>query len=154
MSAHPDPLDLSAYLDGELPAAERGELKRHLQACAACRGEVTALEKVKSALAAGPRRRLPAAVSAAWEARLRPSPWRERVGAFLFLPQVWAPALTAALVLILAKAERPARQRAEAIPIETLAAAHSRYEAEGLVPGGDPTAANFSSELGSLHETD
>lgn len=37
---------LSEYLDGELPAAEREALERHLEACAACRGILADLREV------------------------------------------------------------------------------------------------------------
>lgn len=37
---------LSEYLDGELPAAEREALERHLEACAGCRGTLADLREV------------------------------------------------------------------------------------------------------------
>lgn len=152
MNAHPDRPDLSAYLDGELPRAQRGALKRHLQACPSCRAELSAIERVKAALAGAPRRTLPEDIAAAWGERLGPPSWRTRLQELLTLPQVWGPALAAAGLLLLLQAGRTSQRRAEAIPIEALAAAHSRYEAEGLVPDGDPTAANFWSELVALNE--
>jgi anti-sigma factor RsiW len=42
---------LSAYLDGETPAAETESLERHLQVCPECRRELAALRRLTAALA-------------------------------------------------------------------------------------------------------
>lgn len=39
---HLDALQMQAYLDGELPAGERGEVRSHLEECPRCRAEVEA----------------------------------------------------------------------------------------------------------------
>jgi hypothetical protein len=87
---------LSAYLDGELPVAERGAVDQHLRACAACARRLEDLAALDAAaralpLAAPPGyfERLPARV----RARLDPRPrhaWR---------PPAWAWAAAAALLL-------------------------------------------------------
>jgi anti-sigma factor RsiW len=50
---------LSAYLDGELSAAERAEIARHLPTCAECRGELAGLRRVRTLLGALPAPALP-----------------------------------------------------------------------------------------------
>jgi anti-sigma factor RsiW len=47
MTGHPDDA-LSAYLDGELDAAARAEVERHLAACAACRDVVDDLRQLRA----------------------------------------------------------------------------------------------------------
>lgn len=42
--------DLSVYLDGELPAAERQTLEAHLEACPTCRRELERLDRVRAML--------------------------------------------------------------------------------------------------------
>jgi anti-sigma factor RsiW len=44
---------LKAYIDGELPTTARLTVRRHLAGCAACREEVTAMERIGSELRAG-----------------------------------------------------------------------------------------------------
>lgn len=51
MTSHLDEGMLLAYVDGELPAAERAETERHLDACEACRAELGALSSASRALA-------------------------------------------------------------------------------------------------------
>ena len=41
------PKDLSAYLDGALPARKASRVKRHLVSCARCRQELAKLERVR-----------------------------------------------------------------------------------------------------------
>jgi anti-sigma factor (TIGR02949 family) len=41
---------LSAWLDGELDAAERGEVAAHLEACPGCRAELAVLSRLDAAL--------------------------------------------------------------------------------------------------------
>jgi hypothetical protein len=47
MTSHPDPEDLSAYLDGD-----SGEWESHVSGCAQCRGQLDALRAVQQAVAA------------------------------------------------------------------------------------------------------
>jgi len=44
-------VDLKAYFLGELPAAERGSVEKHLDACANCREELERLDSTRAALA-------------------------------------------------------------------------------------------------------
>jgi anti-sigma factor RsiW len=50
---------LSAYVDGELSAAERAAIERHLPACAECRAELAELRRVRALLGALPAPTLP-----------------------------------------------------------------------------------------------
>jgi hypothetical protein len=49
----------SAYLDGQLPAAERKAVRTHLAGCARCRAELESLDRTAYALADLPRLRAP-----------------------------------------------------------------------------------------------
>ena len=51
---------LESYFDGELDRAEVDEIETHLSSCAACRAELAALEQLRAALRAVPRRHAPA----------------------------------------------------------------------------------------------
>jgi len=51
--------DLSAFLDGQLAAADRGRVERHLQDCADCRAELASLRQTVSLLRAVPAVKLP-----------------------------------------------------------------------------------------------
>jgi anti-sigma factor RsiW len=59
------PDHMSAHLDGELPAPERGRMERHLGECVGCRGVFAGLTAVVEAL-----RRLPAAQPACGPAQV------------------------------------------------------------------------------------
>jgi len=52
---------LSAYLDGELPHAERAALETHLATCEQCQGELAALRQTRALLRALPAPALPRA---------------------------------------------------------------------------------------------
>ena len=71
------PDHMSAHLDGELPAPERGRMERHLGECVECRGVFAGLTAVVQALrqlpAAQPARR-PAQFAAAVRVRLADPP--------------------------------------------------------------------------------
>ena len=54
MSTHISEERLNDYVDGELSAAERGEVERHLEECAACRAEVAGLSRLLREVAALP----------------------------------------------------------------------------------------------------
>jgi anti-sigma factor RsiW len=51
--------DLSAWIDGELPAGRAAEVAAHVAACAACGAQVAALRRADDALRAIPLRELP-----------------------------------------------------------------------------------------------
>jgi anti-sigma factor RsiW len=69
---------LESYLDGELERDAVDDLESHLAGCAACRAELAALEALRGALRAIPKRRAPAEL-------------RARVAAVSALPGVTAP---------------------------------------------------------------
>lgn len=79
---------LSAYLDGEIPAADRQLLERHLDTCALCTGELESLRGsqrlLRGLLAEEPPAELRPRIMAAIAAT-RPSPW-SRLAALLQLP--------------------------------------------------------------------
>jgi anti-sigma factor RsiW len=95
---HVDEGTLHAYLDGELPSAERKTLETHLAECASCRAsleEQRALIERASALLGAAR---PAERAAPPFEQLRPrspkrSPWRVRI------PVAWAASIALALGL-------------------------------------------------------
>ncbi len=51
--------ELSAYIDGELPAGETARVELHLRECGECRAEEAALRRLAAELAALPRMRVP-----------------------------------------------------------------------------------------------
>jgi len=51
MSCHKIKKQLSAYVDGELPVAERAAVKLHVGACADCQRELAALQEISARLA-------------------------------------------------------------------------------------------------------
>ena len=89
---------LSAYLDLELPAAERAALEAHLAGCAACRGTLDELQRVV-AQARGLEDRPP--THDLWTGvarRIRPEPVRRPARRFAFsMPQL----LAASIALIM-----------------------------------------------------
>jgi len=150
MNEHEEAGWLSALIDGELTGEERTRLEAHLTDCAPCRAELEALRKVKARLMAAPRRAMPPGLIADLEAGAgrasRPRSW---MGAFPHAraPR-WVPATAFLAVLAVGIWFGYFRRREAELPIEVLAAAHSRYSAEGLIPG-DVVASNFSKELAS-----
>jgi len=80
---------LSAYLDGQLTAAEREAARSHIAGCARCRGEMEALERTAYAVADLPRLRAPsdlrdqvmAKLDGVAPAEARPPQWRMYWGA-------------------------------------------------------------------------
>src|SRR5688500_17687449 len=51
--------ELNAYLDGELDAARRAEVERHLEVCPVCPGELMELRMARGALRSQPLLRAP-----------------------------------------------------------------------------------------------
>ncbi len=132
--------DLTAYLDGELSAAEAGRVQAHLAGCAACRSTEALLRRTLTELHALPafepsvalRRRVLAEVEAL------PRPWPERMRSWL-RPGVLAPAGVAlAAAAVVAVALHPgARGPSPAEPAAELALAEHYdllrdYELVGL----------------------
>lgn len=60
---HPSEL-MSAYLDGELTVAERGELAHHVSTCGRCAAELHDLQRVRAAVRALPVLEMPADIYA------------------------------------------------------------------------------------------
>jgi anti-sigma factor RsiW len=80
---------LSAFLDGEVPAAKQQQIAAHLESCAECRAERDALAATWDGLLAWPE--MPASVG--FDARLHQRlaaperlPWRNRLRHALWLP--------------------------------------------------------------------
>jgi len=65
---------LSAYLDGELSAAEHAALERHLPGCAECRAELVELRRVRALLGALPTPALPRSFALPTSGGTRPRP--------------------------------------------------------------------------------
>lgn len=88
-----DPLRVTAYVDGALPAAERALVEAHLAGCARCQDQMDAERRLSSALRALPAPPLPHGLASRVRRRSRkPAALRFRV---------WAPALAAMLALVL-----------------------------------------------------
>jgi predicted anti-sigma-YlaC factor YlaD len=67
---------LSTYLDRQLPEADRLEVQRHVESCAACANDVQALLQVKEMLRQQPMPSLPAEVIARIEEKtIHATPW-------------------------------------------------------------------------------
>lgn len=69
---------LSAYLDGELSAAESAELRAHLDGCAQCRADFESLRRTAEGVKALPRSAAPPDLRQKIMARLDEAPARER----------------------------------------------------------------------------
>lgn len=89
---------LEPFLDGDLSAARRSCVERHLAACAACRAELDAAETIRTELRALPRLSCPDVVAdfvlrqaEASRSRSRWSRWREALADVLG-ESVWRPA--------------------------------------------------------------
>jgi anti-sigma factor RsiW len=151
MNGHADGPELSAYLDGALAPEPRARVELHMSACADCRAELDSLRHMKLALAAAPRRNMPADLAFALERRFSgeaapaaaPSRWYAA-------PAVWAPAGTLALAGIAVSLWLRSAAVLDEIPLEPLLAAHARYSAEALVPEGNLVASNYSDQLSDL----
>ena len=78
----------------------------------------------------------------------RPS-WGERVSGWMPRPQVWIPAGALATLALFSGLWLHMRgaDPDQYVPLEPLLAAHSRYEAESLVPQGSLVASSYSSQL-------
>ncbi|HTO54428.1 MAG TPA: zf-HC2 domain-containing protein [Myxococcota bacterium] len=101
MDCKRDREELSAYIDGELAPAPRAELESHIQACASCRAEVAAQDRLAEAFASlrevtppgDFEARFWARIAREKEAAAEPAGWRRWL--------TWPRALTAAAVTAL-----------------------------------------------------
>ncbi|HVE13141.1 MAG TPA: zf-HC2 domain-containing protein [Elusimicrobiota bacterium] len=142
---------LSAYLDGELTAAERSSMDGHLRLCGECRAELESLSRVKALTHAAPRKAMPADMVARLERRVRGESWWSRL---MPAPRLrWAGAAALAGLCAAALWHARAAREEETLPLEALLAAHSRSTAENLVPT-DLVASNFSAQLAAYYEAD
>lgn len=152
MKEHEEGLDLSAYIDGELSQEEKRRVTEHLSSCPSCRLDIESLRTMKRTLASAPRRAMPPELIAAIEDRLsRRAGWRSVVKPWIKMPQVWVPAGAVAAAVLIAGLWLNFKSREQYVPLEPLLAAHSRYEAEALVPQGNLVASNYSSQLTSTY---
>lgn len=87
----PDPIQLSAYLDGELSERRWLKIGLHLQKCSACRDKLAELEQVKKLVAQLPHRPAP-------EIRITAQQSPPKAAGKRWL---WSSCLTAAAVLLL-----------------------------------------------------
>jgi hypothetical protein len=71
--------DLSAHLEGDLVPGSAGEVRRHLESCAACRSELELLRLTVGALRRLPDLPPPAGILDGVRARLRPEPRHRRL---------------------------------------------------------------------------
>jgi len=104
---HPTVLRLPEYLSGQLSAAEREEVEKHIQSCAACQEELDSMAGLREAFretvgaAPGPSARVRAEVFRRLDERLAPRPrLADRFAeAFQWLLQPkWAPALAVLII--------------------------------------------------------
>lgn len=150
MSGHADGPELSAYLDGALAPEPRARVELHMSSCAECRAELDSLRHMKLALAAAPRKAMPADLALALERRFveGSAPWY----AALMKPAIWAPAGSLALAGLAVSLWLRSAATLEEIPLEPLLAAHARYSAEALVPEDNLVASNYSDQIGDLSD--
>lgn len=91
---------LSAYLDGELSEHEKARVEAHLKDCAACREQLSALERIDKGLGEGvyeePSREFIFGLNRRVMERIRPAP-RRRL--FRFAP-IFAPVAAVILILV------------------------------------------------------
>lgn len=155
MSAHPHSL-LSALIDGVLEVEEIALLEEHLALCADCRGELADLKRIQAALAAAPRRVLPAAFKAELAQKILRPGWRERWTALWFRGPRWIPlgaAAAAALAVGLAWwGLGGGRAEEETLRLEPFLAAHARTASDGPVPTSNFYGSDFSAQLASYNE--
>ncbi len=146
MTAHVEGESLSVYLDGEMNPGQAASVETHLTGCPACRRALVTIRTGKALLSAAPRHPLPAVLLKAVQDRLTRPSWGRRLLAAFRLPRVWVPtAALAAALLSLALWWSGGQE--EYIPMEALAAAHSRYAAESLAPQGGTASSDFSAQL-------
>ena len=145
---HADNTWLSSYLDEQLDSAERARVETHLADCPSCREEISSLRHFKRLMKAAPRRAMPPELISAIEDRVA-RPFRLSFPFALRQPRFLVPAGALTALALAAglwfglKRESPA----QAIPLETLLAAHARYTAESLVPQGSLVSSTYSAQL-------
>ena len=115
--SHPEEL-LSAFLDGEINAAERIAVSEHLASCDACSVELTALEEARLAVRSLPFLELPLGVLPEADVVPIPTPLMSRAW-------VWVSSAAAALVIVGGIALTSGAEPASNIDLDALAERHT-----------------------------
>ncbi|HTO08092.1 MAG TPA: zf-HC2 domain-containing protein [Myxococcota bacterium] len=129
MDCKRDREEIAAYVDGELAGEARAELESHLSACAACRAEVAAQERLAHAFATLPEVTPAGDFEARFWARVaregeaRESRWKRWFGWRNILGAALVTAV--ALLLFLPLPERPAGDQG---PLRLPLAAHAKVD--------------------------
>lgn len=148
MSTHSDGIEITAFLDGALAAADRARVEVHLSACPECRAELESLRHLKLALSSAPRKTMPADLALALERRLvSGEPWWKP----FVRPILWVPAGVLASAALAVGFWMRSAGSGEDLPLEPLLAAHARYSAEALVPEEHLVASTYSDQLTALY---
>lgn len=88
---------ISAYLDGELTASERGQLAEHISDCGRCAAELEGLQRVRAAVRALPVLELPEDLAGEFGGEATVVPLHRNRG-------VWVGAAAAVVALVIAVA--------------------------------------------------
>ena len=151
MNTHIDGIEISAFLDGALAAADRERVDAHMASCAGCRREFDALRHMKLVLSSAPRKTMPAELALSLERTLVSGSPFSSLRKTLAKPAFWVPVgAVAGAVLTVGLWMRQARA-ADELPLEPLLAAHARYSAEALVSEGNLVASNYSDQLSEIY---
>jgi len=138
---------INSYADGMLSSADSERVQSHLSECDICNCELQNIRDIKRRLAVLPSHRAPQElISRLKKTYLTPSVLTRIQQSFYF---GWKPVSAFALLTLLFGLWFFTKNNVDedTLSLEPLLAAHSRYEAENLVPGGDMMASNFSAQL-------
>lgn len=136
--AHPNELDLLAYVEEDLPDPRRAAVAEHLAVCQACADSVRQLETARQVLRSAPLLEMPAGSRAAVLAGLPARAPRRRLR---WRPGVVAPALAAAALVAVVTGvflvDPSGREQEEAAQFEARPAEQATTEADaGAGAGG------------------
>ena len=138
--AHPNELDLLAYVEEDLPDARKAAVAEHVAVCQTCADSVRQLETARQALRSAPPLEMPAGSRAAVLAGL---PARAPKRRLRWRPALVAPALAAAALLavvtgVVLSVDWSGRGQEEAAEFEARPAEQATTEADaGAAAGGD-----------------
>ena len=125
-------LQLSAYLDGELPEKERNEVEKHLETCRSCEQLVSELDEagdvIKAALS--PNSDQGVDLTGVWEeietrAGFGPTIW-QRIKSLVDRPVVWFPAAAATAAIALLIFVMPAEKTQEPVKLSRVESVYSQ----------------------------
>ncbi len=142
---------ISLYADRRLPVEEMESSEKHFENCADCSKELQQFEGLKSRMAALPAHYAPPQLVA--KLRREHLPTVSSLRSWLTFQFLWKP-IAALLLMGGAWLGFHSRQTQETIDMDTLLAAHSKYQAENLVPSGDFAQANYSAQLASFYRNE